>query len=249
MAKRTKKTEKITEDKKTIVPQKKFTVPKNSLTKIILTEKQKELEQLINKNKIIIIDGPAGTSKTFLACYYAIKALRDETADRIIITKPAEESGEKLGFLPGTIEEKIAPYYNSFYSTFKKLIPEKFMKTLDEKDRIKATPLAYMRGATFDEKTIAILDEAQNCSWKSLMLFVTRMGKGSKLLIMGDVTQYDINKNMVALQQFAEEMESVKGVGVFHFEREDIMRDKILIDITDRYEKLKYGGSLKEEKR
>ena len=248
MAKRTKKTCKITEDKKTIVPPKKLPVPKNSLTKITLTDKQKELEQLIDKNKISIVMGPSGTSKTFLACYYVIKALRDGKYDKVIITKPAEESGEKLGFLPGTVEEKIGPYYNSFYSTFGKLIPEKFLKTLEEKECIKATPLAYMRGASYENQLLC-LDEAQNCTWKTLMLFVTRMGKGSKVIIMGDVTQYDIKKDMVALQQFADEMESIDGVGVFHFEREDIMRDKILIDITDRYEKLKYGGSLKEEKR
>jgi len=151
MAKRTKKTEAITDEKSTIVTPKKLPVPKTLLTKIILTEKQKELEQLIDKNKITIVDGPSGTSKTFLACYYAIKALRDGKYDKVIITKPAEESGEKLGFLPGTVEEKIGPYYNSFYSTFAKLIPEKILKTLEEKECIKATPLAYMRGASYEK--------------------------------------------------------------------------------------------------
>jgi len=107
----------------------------------------------------------------------------------------------------------------------------------------------YLQNGVLSKNCLMVLDEAQNCTWKTLMLFVTRMGKGSKVIIMGDVTQYDIKKDMIALQQFSEEMGSIAGVGVFHFEREDIMRDKILIDITDRYEKLKYGGSLKEEKR
>jgi phosphate starvation-inducible PhoH-like protein len=119
-------------------------------------------------------------------------------------------------------------------------------KKLFEKNIIIKEPLAFMRGKTFDDSLI-ILDEAQNCTWKQIVLFITRMGKNSKIIITGDITQYDIRKDMMALLQFKDMIKDIKDVGCFEFTKEDIMRDPILIEITDRYEKLKYSREIKEE--
>lgn len=214
-------------------------VPKNCLDGIKLTKKQRDLITMIDSNDINTIIGPAGTSKTFITCYYALKALRDNTHHKIILTKPIQEAGEKLGSLPGSVEEKIDPFYNSFFTNFEKIAGKATMNRLFEKGIIETRPLAYMRGATFDN-AICILDEAQNANIKQIMLFITRMGKDTKVIVSGDIRQYDINKNNVALPFFIEHvLNDITGIGNFEFCDDDIMRNSILIEITKRYELLK----------
>lgn len=207
--------------------------------KFNLTEKQKELIDLLENNEIITIIGPAGTGKTLITSYYALKSLNEHKFEKIILTKPIKEAGEELGFLPGDIKEKIDPHYESYRTNIMKFIDEKTYNRLIEKKYIETKPLAYMRGTTLDN-SICILDEAQNASMKQLMLFLTRMGKNSKIIITGDVRQFDIRKNDVALpfliRYILNDIDNVKN---FEFDDEDIMRNPILIKITQKYEVLK----------
>lgn len=205
---------------------------------VILRQSQKEYQQTIEDNDITLCFGPAGSSKTFTAVYSALKLYAEKKIDKIILTKPIQESGEKLGFLPGSVEEKIDPFMESFINNATKMIDSQALGFLISTNVIEFRPLAYMRGATFD-RSIMILDEAQNCDFRQLMLFITRMGQESKVVVTGDVSQYDINKNKVALPEFIKLIEDVKGVGKHIFTEKDIVRSKILQDIVKRYEKWK----------
>ena len=219
-------------------------VPANCLDHIRLKEKQRELLDVFDNNQIIIVNGPAGTAKTFLGCYYAIKSLKENKFKKIILTKPIQESGEKLGALPGDVEQKINPFYESFKINFGKIVGKAVLDKLYEKNYIEDRPLSYMRGATFDS-AILWIDEAQNANIRQLMLFLTRMGQDSKVIISGDVRQYDISKNDVALPFFAEEvLKDIKGIAHFVFTDDDIVRNKILIEVTKRYEELKHDGKI-----
>lgn len=211
----------------------------NDLHKSIqLTPNQRKFAEAIEQNQIVVCTGPAGTAKTFVTMYTSLKLISRREFDKIITTKPAQESGEKLGFLPGDIDEKIAPYMESFLITLEKMIGKLETKTMVDKGFIEARPLAYMRGSTFD-RSIMVLDEAQNCDLRQLILFVTRMGETSKVIICGDVEQYDIAKNQSGLNDFIKILNGIKGATQFNFEREDIVRSKILIELTDSYNKWK----------
>lgn len=216
---------------------KKIVSPK-ALKDIKLTDKQNQLIEVIDKNNIIFIVGPAGTSKTFASCYYAINCLKTHKYEKIILTKPVQEAGENLGFLPGSIDEKIAPHYESFVTNILKFIDKKTLERNYKDGVIENKPLAYMRGANFDDCLI-IGDEFQNADIRALIMFITRMGKNSKVIICGDVSQHDIGKDFVALEYLIKLIGDVQGVGVFRFSEEDIMRHPILIEITKRYEKAK----------
>jgi phosphate starvation-inducible PhoH-like protein len=182
--------------------------------------------------------GPAGTSKTFTTIYAALQLLAEGKIGQIILTKPLQESGEKLGFLPGSVEEKIMPYMESYRDSLNIIIGKQTADWLIGTEVIKYEPLAYMRGRTF-HNCIMILDEAQNADFRQLMLFISRMGKGSRVVVSGDVSQYDIEKNKVALPNFVKLLSGIKGISSFEFKKEDIMRDEILIEITERYDKWK----------
>ena len=226
--------------------QRRIVSPK-ALNNIKLSEKQIELVKQIDNNTISVITGPAGTSKTFIDCYYAIECLKQKKFSKIIMTKPVQESGEKLGALPGTIEEKINPHYESFKLILLKFIDKLLLEKLVHDDIIQFRPLAYMRGANFDD-ALLILDEAQNCDIRQLMLFVTRMGENSKVIISGDVHQSDITKYHVALPFFADMISDIEGVCAYQFSYEDIRRNKILIEVTRRYEQLKLEDKLPKNK-
>lgn len=215
---------------------------------IELSDRQQELVEIIDERDVVIVTGPAGTSKTFVDCYYAVKSLRENRFNKILLTKPVQEAGEKLGYLPGDIAHKIDPHYESFRLTLQKLVKKKILDKLLKDNIIEFRPLAYMRGATFD-RTLMILDEAQNADIRQLMLFTTRMGRESKVLISGDIHQYDINKYHVALPFFVDMVKDIKGIGLFEFEQRDIVRNKILIAITERYEKLKLEAQLPNMKK
>lgn len=232
----------IDEHNSELLKKKKIVSPK-SLNFIKLTEKQKNLLEILENNKIILISGPAGTAKTFMSCYYSIKCLMDHKFEKIILTKPIQESGENLGFLPGTIEEKILPFYESFRNNFLKIIDKRTFDARYKDGVFENKPLAYLRGTGFDN-SLMILDEAQNADIRSLIMFITRMGENSQIIIAGDISQYDIRNENVGLPFLESLIEGIEGVAVFRFNEEDIMRNKILIEITKRYEKAKEEGRL-----
>jgi phosphate starvation-inducible PhoH-like protein len=203
-----------------------------------LRQSQQKYVQTILENDITFCQGPAGTSKTFTACYVALKLFAEKQIDNIILCKPIQEAGEKLGFLPGDVNEKIDPYMQSYITNLSKIIGPQITETLVESEIIQFRPLAFMRGDTYDN-SLMILDEAQNATFKQLMLFVTRMGKGSKVIVTGDVSQYDIAKNNIGLEAFTELMEGIKGIGAHNFTEKDIVRAKILQDVVKRYDKWK----------
>lgn len=212
-----------------------------------LSESQHDLYRKILENDITVVTGPAGASKTFTACYAALKLLEKGQVDKIYLTKPIQESGEKLGFLPGTVEEKVGPYMESYVTNMDKMADSRDVGGLLQAQVIEFKPLAYMRGSGYDN-CIMLLDEAQNSDYRQLMLYVTRMGRNTKIVIMGDVSQHDIDRKKVALPQFANMLKGIPGVAVHEYGRQDIVRNPILIEITDRYEKAKFEGRIPENK-
>ena len=209
---------------------------KEYINSVNLSDKQKEFFAAIEKNTITIATGPAGTSKTFTACYAAIKNLSSTSPiNKIILTKPIVEAGENLGFLPGSVDEKMAPYMESFVTTFHKIIGKQMFDKLKESDKIEMRPVAYMRGSTFNN-AFMILDEAQNMNFHQLMTYITRLGENSKMVICGDVSQHDIKHNLVALPEFQKMIQNVNSIGIFNFEKKDIVRNKIIVE---KYEEWK----------
>lgn len=213
------------------------------LKRVQLRQSQKKYLKQIENNEITFCYGPAGTSKTFTACYAALKLLKENKIKQIILCKPIQEAGEKLGFLPGDKEDKVDPYMKSYKSNIEKIIGQEETKLLFDKKVIKFEPLAYMRGDTFDD-SLMILDEAQNATWHALILFITRMGKDSKVLAVGDISQYDIVKEKVSFHKFVKIFSKVRGVGVHEFTSKDIVRAKILQDIVGIYDKWKDENNL-----
>ena len=205
---------------------------------------QRDYVDTISKNDITFCYGPAGTSKTFTACYTALQMLQNKEIKEIILCKPIQEAGEKLGHLPGGIEDKVDPYMKSYKSNLIKIIGHELTETLFEKKIIRFEPLAYMRGDTFDD-ALMVLDEAQNANFKQLMLFVTRMGSKSKVVVTGDVSQADIQASQVSLPDFINLIQDVKGVGTHIFTEKDIVRAKILQEVVVRYDKWKIQNNIK----
>lgn len=219
---------------------KKVNIKSNNIQVTLRKSQQKYVETVLD-NDITFCQGPAGTSKTFTACYIALKLLAEKKIKNLILCKPIQEAGEKLGFLPGDVQEKIDPYMESYVSNMNKIIGVETTEKLVNAGVIQFKPLAFMRGDTFSD-SIMILDEAQNSQFKQLMLFVTRMGKNSKVIVTGDVSQYDIAKKDIGLESFINLMEGIKGVGSHKFTEKDIVRAKILKDIVKRYEKWKLNN-------
>jgi phosphate starvation-inducible protein PhoH and related proteins len=216
---------------------------KNSLSKeefqknnIILTDKQNELYKGIRNNILTVVHGPAGTAKTFVTCYTALALLADKKIEKIIITKPIQESGENLGFLPGSLADKLLPYKQSYYTTFCKIIGKVNTDFLFSTEEIIFEPLAYMRGSTYDN-CVMLLDECQNASIKQLMLWVTRLGKDSKAVMMGDTSQYDVRKKDSGYNDFIKIVDKMQDLNLFEFTNVDIVRNKFLIEIANRYDK------------
>ena len=219
---------------------------RNSLTKeefsknnVELTPKQNDLYKGVRNNILTVVHGPAGTSKTFTTCYTALALLADKKIEKIIITKPIQESGENLGSLPGTVGEKIDPYRQSYYTTFCKIIGKQNTDFLFSTEEIKFEPLAYMRGSTYDN-CIMLLDECQNASIKQLMLWVTRLGRDSKAVMMGDTSQYDVRRRDSGYNDFIKMVGGMSDLFLFEFENKDIVRNKFLVEIANRYDKYRF---------
>ena len=216
---------------------------KNSLSKeefqkntVRLSDKQNTLYKGIRNNILTVVHGPAGTSKTYTTCYTALALLADKKIEKIIITKPIQESGENLGFLPGSMEDKLHPYKQSYYTTFSKIIGKSATDMLFATEEIVFEPLAYMRGSTYDD-CIMLLDECQNASIKQLMLWITRLGKDSKAVMMGDTSQYDVRKKDSGYNDFIKMVGGMQDLNLFEFSNEDIVRNKFLVEIANRYDK------------
>jgi phosphate starvation-inducible PhoH-like protein len=201
-----------------------------------LTDKQNELYKGIRNNTMTVVHGPAGTSKTFTSCYTSLALLADKKIEKIIITKPIQESGEQIGFLPGSITEKIDPYKQSYYTNFCKILDKQTIDFMFAAEEIVFEPLAYMRGSTYDN-CIMLLDECQNASIKQLMLWATRLGKDSKAVMMGDTSQYDVRKRDSGYVDFIKMTDKMSDLYIFEFKNEDIVRNKFLIELTNRYDK------------
>lgn len=212
-----------------------------------LTAKQKDLIKILNNNKIITVTGPPGTSKTFVACYAAIQAFLAGKCKTIVLSKPTEIlSGTKdPGALPGSLDEKMAVYAESFFDAFDEILSRKDFKHLWDEKIIQFKPAQFLRGRTIKDSFI-IIDEFQNFDIKALKSIVTRLGRNSTMVFMGDTKQNDINKKYVAVDVFNQIIRPIKGCSTFKFDRSDIVRDPILIDIIDRFEEFEDKGELPE---
>lgn len=201
------------------------------------THGQKRYVDAIQNNDIVFGIGPAGTGKTYLAVAMAAKALKEKTINRLIITRPAVEAGEKLGFLPGDLQEKVNPYLRPLYDSLYDILgTDKTQKLLD-KNVIEIAPLAYMRGRTLDDAFI-ILDEAQNTTPEQMKMFLTRMGFGSKAVITGDVTQIDLPRGQYSgLLEAQKALQAVEGISFQYLTGQDIMRHRLVQEIINAYEK------------
>ena len=198
---------------------------------------QREYLQAIRENAITFGVGPAGTGKTYLAVAMAVKAFKSKEVNRIILTRPAVEAGEKLGFLPGDLQNKVDPYLRPLYDgLFDMLGAESFQKLL-EKQTIEVAPLAYMRGRTLDDAFI-ILDEAQNTSREQMKMFLTRMGTGSKVVITGDVTQIDLpDRTRSGLVDALNVLKNVEGIARVFFTEKDVVRHRLVQEIVKAYDR------------
>jgi phosphate starvation-inducible PhoH-like protein len=198
---------------------------------------QKKLVESSNKNDLVFAVGPAGTGKTYISVALAVKALKERDVKKIIITRPAVEAGENLGFLPGDLKEKIDPYLRPIYDALDDMIPAEKLKYYKEKGVIEIAPLAYMRGRTLRDAFI-LLDEAQNTTPMQIKMFLTRMGPNSKMVITGDMTQVDLpHKQKSGLIETIKVLEDVKGIGFVRLSGQDVIRHKLVRHIISAYEK------------
>lgn len=208
---------------------------------------QKRYIEAIKRNTVVFGIGPAGTGKTFLAVAMAVKAFREKSVSRIILTRPAVEAGERLGFLPGDLQTKVDPYLRPLYDAMYQIMgPEAYMTNL-EKGIIEVAPLAYMRGRTLDDSFI-ILDEAQNTTPEQMKMFLTRIGMGSKAVITGDITQIDLpgdkKSGLVEVQKI---LAGVEGIEFVYLSRRDVVRHELVQRIIDAYEQ--YENSISEKQK
>ena len=200
------------------------------------TENQQRLIDAFNTSDMIFAVGPAGTGKTYLSIALAVKALKEKMAKKIILSRPAVEAGEKLGFLPGDMKDKIDPYLQPLYDALEDMLPQGKLQDMMEKHVIQIAPLAFMRGRTLSD-AVVILDEAQNTTPAQLRMFLTRMGWNTKMIITGDMTQIDLPRPQKSgLIEALHVLHTVEGISVVNLTQKDIVRHKLVTRIVDAYE-------------
>ncbi len=225
----------------------KFGFSPNDLNDVILSRKndfikprtpnQFEYFKKVKDNDIVFAIGPAGTGKTYLAVAFAVAALKNKEISKIVLTRPAVEAGESLGFLPGNLSEKVDPYLRPLYDALEDMVPMEKLAGYMEKNIIEVIPLAYMRGRTLNNAFV-ILDEAQNSTTMQMKMFLTRLGPNSKAIVTGDITQIDLPKrDQSGLVQIQEILKNVDDITFLYFEKSDVVRHKLVKDIINAYEK------------
>ena len=199
------------------------------------TLNQKRLVESMNKNDMVFAIGPAGTGKTYTGVALAVKALKNKEVKRIILTRPAVEAGENLGFLPGDLNEKLDPYMQPLYDSLRDMIPNESLQSYLVKGTIQIAPLAFMRGRTLDNAFV-ILDEAQNSTHSQMKMFLTRMGKNSKFMITGDPEQIDLPKSMISgLNEALLILKNSNGIGIIKLDEKDVIRHVLVKKIIEAY--------------
>ncbi len=200
------------------------------------SENQQKLIEAYEKSDMIFAVGPAGTGKTYLSIALAVKALKEKTAKKIILSRPAVEAGEKLGFLPGDMKDKIDPYLQPLYDALEDMIPAVKLQDMMEKHIIQIAPLAFMRGRTLSD-AVVILDEAQNTTPAQIRMFLTRMGWNTKMIITGDMTQIDLpHEQKSGLKESLKILTGIEGISVILMNKKDIVRHKLVTRIVNAYE-------------
>ena len=201
------------------------------------SENQQQLIEAYEKNDMIFAVGPAGTGKTYLSIALAVKTLKEKAIKKIILSRPAVEAGEKLGFLPGDMKDKIDPYLQPLYDALEDMIPAVKLQDMMEKHIIQIAPLAFMRGRTLSD-AVVILDEAQNTTSQQIRMFLTRMGMNTKMIITGDLTQIDLPREQRSgLKEALKILDGVEGIGVVKLGQKDIVRHKLVTRIVNAYDK------------
>lgn len=201
------------------------------------SENQQRLIDEYEANDMVFAEGPAGTGKTYLSIALAVKALKEKNAKKIILSRPAVEAGEKLGFLPGDMKDKIDPYLQPLYDALEDMIPPAKLQDMIDKRIIQIAPLAFMRGRTLSD-AVVILDEAQNTTAAQIRMFLTRMGWNTKMIITGDLTQIDLPRGQRSgLAESLELLQDIEGIGFVRMEKKDIVRHKLVTRIVNAYER------------
>jgi phosphate starvation-inducible PhoH-like protein len=233
--------------------EKKIGIKRDELDEVILVDKndfikpktpgQREFFQATKNNEIVFIIGPGGTGKTYVSVAIALAALKSKKVNRIILSRPAVEAGESLGFLPGDLAEKVHPYLRPLFDALEDMVPHEKLRTYFEKNIIEIIPLAYMRGRTLNNAFL-ILDEAQNSTAMQMKMFLTRLGINSKAIITGDITQIDLpTRQASGLVQIQGILKNIEGVAFIYLDKKDVVRHRLVKDIIDAYEKFSNGNN------
>ncbi len=203
-----------------------------------ITPNQQLLVDTMNKNDMVFAVGPAGTGKTYTGVAMAVKALKDKSVKKIILTRPAVEAGENLGFLPGDMKEKLDPYMQPLYDALRDMLPNEKLEDYILKGIIQIAPLAFMRGRTLDHAFV-ILDEAQNTTHSQMKMFLTRMGKSAKFMITGDPGQVDLPRRTISgLKEALLVLKDVEGIGIIYLDDKDIVRHRLVKKVIDAYKQI-----------
>ena len=206
------------------------------------TLNQIKLVESFDKNDMVFAVGPAGTGKTYTGIAIAVKALKSKTVKRIILTRPAVEAGENLGFLPGDLKDKLDPYMQPLYDALKEMIPTEKLEDYIKRGIIEIAPLAYMRGRTLDNAFV-ILDEGQNTTHNQMKMFLTRMGKNAKFMITGDPGQIDLPRSSISgLKEANIILQNIEGIDIVYLDDKDVIRHKVVKKIIDAYKKTEHAN-------
>ncbi len=207
------------------------------------TANQQKMADLVSKNDMVFAIGPAGTGKTYTGVALAVKALKEKQVKRIILTRPAVEAGENLGFLPGDLKEKLDPYMQPLYDALRDMIPNEKLESFIENGTIQIAPMAFMRGRTLDNAFV-ILDEAQNTTHAQMKMFLTRMGKNAKFIITGDPGQIDLPQRIISgLKEALLILKDVKGIGVVYLDDKDVIRHRLVKKIINAYKSIEHNNT------